>query len=341
MQLSVPLWGAAPLYETDAAPDRRQTGIVPYALGGANDFTIPVCEASNNRLGGQVDKPVIEYYPVRSERFFLGLEGTDGTRPTLDLSGTGYIDGEEVDIRYVVGPKGKDMRITSREIIRTRTENGEHWETKGSPIAIRQALEGKIMSQAAQGKWVKTEKGEIITLENLDRILQEATREHVNPSVLMKLEFERIWTWRFFAKLALAAGHYFFGEDFSRSDRAAALRKAMNASRFEDITLPGAVIYPDIESLPRQFQLFKLKAFHTIVVTHGQPRILMVSLFGWLDACIGLDEIKDGCTTMRPGNLEVVGIELPTRKWARYSIEDYVKVRLERERNTSSRPERP
>jgi hypothetical protein len=72
-----------------------------------------------------------------------------------------------------------------------------------------------------------------------------------------------------------------------------------------------------------------------------QPRILIVNLFGWLDACIGLDEIMEGCTTMLPGNLEVVGIELPIRKWARYSTEDYVKVRFERERNASSRPERP
>src|SRR5579875_766431 len=69
----------------------------------------------------------------------------------------------------------------------------------------------------------ENENGEIITLENLDWILREATREHLNPSVLIKHEFDRSWTWRFFAKLGLAAGHYFFGEEFSRSNRAAAL----------------------------------------------------------------------------------------------------------------------
>jgi hypothetical protein len=37
--------------------------IIPYAMGGSDEFTISVCEVSNNRLGGQVDRPVIEFFP--------------------------------------------------------------------------------------------------------------------------------------------------------------------------------------------------------------------------------------------------------------------------------------
>jgi hypothetical protein len=85
--------------------------IIPYAMGGADVFAIPVCEFSNNRLGGQVDRPIIEYDTVRSEKFFLGLEGTDGTKPTLNLSGTSYLHGNEVDLRFVVGPNGKEMKM--------------------------------------------------------------------------------------------------------------------------------------------------------------------------------------------------------------------------------------
>ena len=171
----------------------------------------------------------------------------------------------------------------------------------------------------------ENENGEIITLENLDWILREATREHLNPSVLIKHEFDRSWTWRFFAKLGLAAGHYFFGEEFSRSNRAAALRKGMNASSYDDLSLPGALIFPDIESLPPQ--IFKLKSFRTIVVTNGRPRILMVSLFGWLNACMLLDDVTDGRQARVSGKLEVVGIELPKRSWGRYSLADFLKIR--------------
>ena len=31
--------------------------VVPYAVGGSNAFTIRVCKASNNALGGHIDKP--------------------------------------------------------------------------------------------------------------------------------------------------------------------------------------------------------------------------------------------------------------------------------------------
>ena len=74
--------------------------VIPYAMGGSNDFTIIVCEFSNNELGGQVDRPIIEFFPVRSERFFLGLNGTDGTPPTLDISGVIVFD--RLDVFHVV-----------------------------------------------------------------------------------------------------------------------------------------------------------------------------------------------------------------------------------------------
>ena len=61
--------------------------IIPYAIGGANAFSIPVCQSLNNRWGGEIDRQIIEHSLIRSERFFLGLEGSDGTKPTLDLSG--------------------------------------------------------------------------------------------------------------------------------------------------------------------------------------------------------------------------------------------------------------
>jgi hypothetical protein len=266
--------------------------IVPYAMGGSNEFTISVCEESNNRLGGQVDRPLIEFFPVRSERFFLGLEGTDGTLPTLDLSGITWVQGRELELKNVIGPDGKDMRIIGREIIRTPKGDSERWDLRGSPNAIRKALAGKIQDQASKGKWVKTDKGETITLDNLDQFLQAATEEVQNPCVLRRIDFNYLWTWRFFAKLALAAGHYLFGEEFSRSERADELRRTMNARSLDEAALPGAIIFPETHSLPPQFAQFKTKGFHTFCVAHGRPRFLLVSLFGWLDACVALDRVQ-------------------------------------------------
>ncbi len=51
---------------------------------------------------------------------------------------------------------------------------------------IRKALQGKIGGQAEAGKWVKSETGEVVTLENLDRMLQDATEEFTDPSLFVQ-----------------------------------------------------------------------------------------------------------------------------------------------------------
>ncbi len=319
----------------DEATSFSSEHVVPYAMGGTNEFTIPVCEASNNEFGGQIDRPLTEFFPVRSERFFLGLKGTDGTPPTLDLGGTTYLQGREVALKNLIGPDGKDMRLTGRVIERTSTADGEHWNLSGSPEAIRKALAGKIQDQAAKGKWVKNDKGELITLENLDEILAGGMEEIQNPCVLRKIDFNYLWTWRFFAKLALAVGHYQFGEEFSRSERADQLRKVMRARIPEEAALAGAAIFPETHSMPPQFAHFKTRGTHTIVITHGHPRLLMVSLFGWLDACIALDDVRasDG---MIPGEMQIFEIPLPERKLSKYSLYGYIQLRKARDKASGS-----
>src|ERR1700733_15409182 len=48
--------------------------VLPYALGGSNDLTITACKWSNNTLGSDVDAPFMDFFPVRSDRFFFGLK---------------------------------------------------------------------------------------------------------------------------------------------------------------------------------------------------------------------------------------------------------------------------
>jgi hypothetical protein len=301
--------------------------LVPYAMGGTSEFTINVCEASNNEFGGRIDRPLIEFFPIRSARFFLGLKGTDGTAPTLDLGGITYIQGHEVPLKNIIGPKGKDMRLTGRVIeLSPNEDGGEQWNLMGSPEAIRKALAGKIQDQASKGKWVKDDKGQLVTIENLDQFLAASMETINNPCVLKKIDFDYLWTWRFFAKLALGVGHYVFGGKFSLSARAAQLRRVMRAETMEEATLPGAVIFPETHSLPPQFAHFKTQNVHTLTVCHGRPRLLMVSLFGWLDACISLDDmpVSEG---MIPGEMEVFEITLPDRRFLKYSLYEYMQLR--------------
>jgi hypothetical protein len=147
----------------------------------------------------------------------------------------------------------------------------------GSPGAIRNALAGKIAAQAAKGKTVTNDQGRVLTLENLDEILAESMETVENPCVLKRVDFQYPWTWRFFAKLALAVGQFKFGEEFSRSHRADRLRKTMRASTDDEAALPGAVIFPETHSLRALLRRFAVKGCHTIVISMGRPNWVYVS----------------------------------------------------------------
>jgi len=310
----------------DQATHMSLEHLVPYAMGGASEFTINVCEVSNNEFGGSIDRPLIEFFPIRSARFFLGLKGTDGTEPTLNLGGITYIRGREFPLKNVISPEGKDMRLTGRIIERTANEvDGESWKLIGNPKAIRKAIAGKIQDQASKGKWVMDDKGRFVTLENLDQLLAESMQTIQNPSVLQRIDFDYLWTWRFFSKLALGVGHYIFGQEFSLSARAAQFRTVMRAETLEEAILPRAVVFPETHSLPPQFARLKTQDVHTLTVCHGRPRLLVVSLFGWLDACVSLDDI-DASEDMIPGEMDVFEITLPDRRFSKYTIYEYMRL---------------
>jgi hypothetical protein len=62
----------------------------------------------------------MDFFPARSERFFLGLESTKGNQPTLDLGGTGWIDGTEVPISYRISADFKELKIAQPSIVKTK-----------------------------------------------------------------------------------------------------------------------------------------------------------------------------------------------------------------------------
>ena len=58
-----------------------------------------------------------------------------------------------------------------------------------------------------------------------------ASRKQINnPSVLMKVSVDILGCAKFFAKLALATGHYVLGESFSRSAGADTLRRVLSSN---------------------------------------------------------------------------------------------------------------
>jgi HNH endonuclease len=263
--------------------------IVPYGIGGSDRLTITTCAESNNDLGSGVDEPFMDFFPVRCKRFFLGLESTKGNPPTLDLGGTGWLDGQEIPISYFITDEGKQLKIGETKIVKTKNPDGsEHWLVSGDPAKVREIIEGKLRKQTKLGKTLTQQDGSVLRPEDLESLFAAGETVTQNPSVLKKIDFDYMIPIRFFSKLALAMGHLHFGETFSRSDFGEILRRHMRMVNFDDVRLPGAVIFPETDSVKHLLQLIAKEDHHVIAIMDGAPPVMIVSLFGEYGAVIPL-----------------------------------------------------
>jgi len=306
--------------------------VVPYALGGADALKIRVCRDLNNSLGGLVDKPFIEMFPVRAHRFFLGLCGTDGTEPTLDLGGESLIQGQKVRVAYTITKDSRELKIADPSVTKTPTPDGEHWTVFGDPEKVRKILEGKLKSLSAKSKQMRNEAGEVLDSEGLAAVLSSAKREHVNPSVVKTVTADLPACRRFFAKMALAAGHLVLGESFSKSVGADTLRKALRGNSLETTEIPRAHTWPQTGGSEQVLSAFRMKDSHILGVLHGEPPIFVACLFETYDAFIPLGPVGTGRSPRPAQGGRIFQIELPSRRLRDHDLSDYLLAWLEAQR---------
>jgi hypothetical protein len=289
--------------------------VVPYSLGGSDELTIITCDKSNNDLGSDVDAPFANFFPVQGKRFFLGLESTKGNSPTLDLGGTGWIDGKEVAISYVISGGRKELKIATPQIVKRPTFDGnEHWQIFGDPAKVREIIAGKLQKQTKLGKTTTLQDGRILRLEDLDKLFAENEKITKDPSVLKTIQPDYyLISIRFFSKLALAIGHLHLGETFSRSPMGDLLRRHMKVTTMEEVRLRGA-IWPETSSVKAMIQIIAKEDHHALAIMDGEPPALLVSLFGEFDAFIPLGELAQGRYPKASSEGTVWRIELPSRK---------------------------
>jgi len=301
--------------------------VVPYAIGGSDAFTIRVCEKSNNDLGGLVDKPLIETFVLWSQRFFLGLRGTDGTKPTLDLSGKTLINGEQRKVTYLIHKDRKELKI-SPAVTKTPTADGEQWSVSGDPADVRRILEGKMKSVLAKGKQVKDADGNVLGLDDLEPLIAASPVKTFTPDIVKTLHVSHLDFARFFAKLALATGHYVYGELFSRSVHAELLRKAMHARDVLEAIIPGAHIWPaESPEAKKVLAPFQKENSHTLGILSMEPHVFVASLFGDIDAIIPLGELGTARVLSRLSG-RVFQIALPSREFHDRTTEEYLSLLL-------------
>lgn len=315
--------------EHDESTPFSKEHIIPQALGGPEPLTIPTCKDSNNTLGSQVDAPFMDFLPIRSKRFFLGLESAKGNAPTLDLSGNSSIGGKEVELSYAISQEGKELKIAKPIISKSVGADGrEHWQILGDPAKAREVVVGLIRKRAAAGKTVSLNDGTVVTEQNVDELLGPMQETTQNPSVLKTITFDFRVPIRFFSKLALAMGHFHFGEAFSRSAHAEVLRQAMRIENIQGLKLKGAAIWPATEAVQGALQLFGKEGHHVIAIMEGPPPVMLAILFGDIGAIIPLGELPPGNVPRLSGEWAIWRVELPSRQLTKLTFYEWAAERL-------------
>jgi hypothetical protein len=312
----------------DATVVKSVEHVIPFGLGGSDALTMFTCDTANNNLGSSVDAPFMDFFPIQAKRFFLGLESTKGNAPVLDLGGKGWIDGKETPISYRITAESKELKVAKPSVVKTLGENGqENWQVSGDPAKVMEILKGKVRKQMAAGKTVTLEDGTLLTLDNIDQIFAARTTTTINPSVLKTLHYNHLISIRFFSKVALAMGHLYLGERFSRSAHADALRRNMNAETMDAVTQVGRV-WPQTEHVEHLLQWCARPASHTVAIMDGDTPMLLVSLFGEIGGMIPLAPLPTDRLPMFSDNGKVWRIALPSRELTTFSIPELVVERM-------------
>jgi hypothetical protein len=323
----------------DATTTLSLEHIIPFALGGSDDLTITTCTISNNELGSEVDAPFIDFFPIQSRRFSLGLRSTNGKPPTLDFSGMGWIAGKEVPISYRVSEGNRQLKIDRPQLVKTMGSDGnEVWQIFGDPDKVREIIEGKLRKQTALGKTITLQDGNTLTSNDIDRFIAESVTVTLNPSVLKTIPLDYVMPVRFFCKIALAMGHFHLGESFSRSAWASELRRHMRLDDFEDMHLPGSAIWPNLESVKSVVEFFAREDYHVIAILDGTPPMMVVNLFGEFGSVIPLGEVPQGRSPVVTGNGSVWHIALPSRRLTKLSTIDFFQERAAEMRRRTKQP---
>ncbi len=258
-------------------------------------------------------------FPVNADRFFRELRSHRGT-PTLDLSCTGYIDGQERQIRYTVRDGVKTLKL-ARPIVE-KTDGAEHsyYRFSGDPEQVRQIMLGKLVAAINEGKAVTHEDGTPVTPESIDRLVKEQSVASDNLSILLKLDIDVAAMDRFFCKVALAAAYRELGEEFATSAVADKLRNCMEAKASEASGLP--VIY--IPHGTQTHAYFAISDAHLLGFLPYEMSPLVISLFGGQYAAIVTldDSSLDGFRARPSGKL--YRMDLSPKQLTVYSYAEYL-----------------
>lgn len=238
--------------------------IVPYALGGSDDFVIPVSKRGNDLAGSGPDSEMVNSFFMEKERLFRNIPSTSGNTPKFRRKGKTTVEGLDVDITIDETPSGATASVRTS----VRPESSPDGHPGCRVITSDEVKAREILKKIARRRRERGE-GDV----DVEAAIAGALRSDINPRMVQAQASIRIDAFeRAFAKIALATGHFVLGERYSRSPDAGRLRNFMweqDPMKRNDVGLLGT-----ISSLPRQ-----VEGMHRLFL-HGQDHVLWVVAMG-------------------------------------------------------------
>ncbi len=296
---------------------RSDEHIIPYSLGGTNRFvTRDVSRAANNDVGTRVDGGLINNFFVAHERWSRGIASADSRVPPIEFRGTVDIQGHEVRATFVINPD----RTTE---IRLAPEVKSDWTDLKFSVACDPEDLPRIAADIE-----KKGKAKGLAFKLMDHAVQQQTVSIPQPTMASGFSFETTSMLPGFIKIALGAGHWVLGYDWSKSSHADVLRAAINAPEPIDWSkhLIHGSVWPNTDKKTQGLHgiLGAGDDRHVVMVSNQNPLGCFVLLFGRYDAMVQLAPDVWKSSSLPPGAARVIVVDSKTRDLWTFELGDFI-----------------
>lgn len=245
--------------------------VVPFAIGGSNQFMIQVCEACNSHCGTEVDALLTNNFFIASERIARDLRGQSGNSAKWIFKGTTNLEGRAVETKYTVSTK--ELRLWTQPLVsRKKVDDQEEIRIECEENDLERIL--KDLNK----KLIRDGRSQI----EQEAFVQAARSSIATPSMQVSDTFNVRSFERPFIKMAIGAAHHVFGELFSRTNDADRLRVALwepDPVQRDKLEL-GGFVWPNVPASPVTSELLRSKDHHTVLMLNTGPLSVTVNLFG-------------------------------------------------------------
>ena len=295
--------------------DVSKEHIIPFAIGGSNDFAIQTCRECNSVMGDTVDPLLVNYPLIQIKRLLLGLDSTSGNEATWKAEGTADFEGKEVRVSYSLKGSGNTLISPPSVEVQELPNGDKHYRIACEESEARKIVDGIRARYEKRG----------FKVPPVDAVIEQGVIVKWTPEIKMRWKmptFERP-----FAKIALGTGCFLFGGIYAQSNGANLLRAALWTQSQQEVSkLPiHGSVWPNLPKEVDVFRGYVRKDEHFCLVSKLEKRLTFTCfLFGEIGGVVTLCEDDEASRIGVPEVGVLLTIDPHTRRMIRYDFAEYL-----------------